>query len=559
MFTFSKLIRSINSRSNQITVLGTARNVQKCRSFHKNSRLHVKMFYENENRYAYSIMQDKKYSINLDVQKCTNVLSKEQFDKLITEDWTKKPPVLMFEALSTLGVYACENNLCISDKIFDAYIDNLTDNLKAASDKELESLFYALAIWPETVSIRTRNFIEVWAALDDECVNRLKNWSFDQMLVFESLFFMLNVTRVSDFSKKCLNKLASKAKQLSPGQLVQTIFFIGVWRQQPFDIHNLELQLDNCFNEFSVDDLAIMSMGFFKSKTPIRSMELVSKFADKIIENSRDIHEISLAALVKIIRYSMKYPQDDTIYRLLDVLQHEVPRLSVMCNVHVALLGTSTLMLHKDCLTKIADTVMKCMSKARLKDLERLVLTYGTFNFAPPTPKCFFQKVMDELRNPERNDEIQKYGRSFNCCIGYLGLMGFYPVDLINKGLCPKYLETSYGKQSFTYGREVLIINNTADIFCPEAKINRLTDKVAKILAKKYTDFVPDEHFSKQYNVTEKMFLDVYKMLKRSRGGSDFVIGDHILTHHQRGGKSFIKSKVIYFRFSGHAPIKFFY
>ncbi|XP_026765134.3 uncharacterized protein LOC113523378 [Galleria mellonella] len=522
-------------------VLSTSTNkLQKnFRSFHLNTSLRIKMFLEFENKYAYAIMENKGYSMSLTKDK-DNIkqyipITDEEFTELMQENWVHKTPDQIFDYFSKLGVYCYNNGLCISNKMFDTFIDHLTDNIKLATDKQLMSLFYALCKWPETESIRTRNYIEIWAALDDECLHRMKEWKIDQLLSFISLFYMLNVTKVSDFSLKSLRKLASKSKQLTASQLVQTLFFVGIVRKPPFDMHFLEVCLDNKFSEFTIDDLAIMSMGFFKSKTPLRNTELVCKIIDRIIENSTNIHEVSLAALLKIVRYSMKLVNHNKIYDVLDVLQHEIPRLSLMCNVHIALLGTSTLVLHKPCLTQIAIKTMESISQARLKDLERLVLTYGTFNWKPQTEKCFFQSVIDEFRKPERCDEITKHGRSFACSITFLGLLGIYPRDLMNKALDPDFLRNTYGKQCVLYGKEILSIDNSAEIFYPDATMNRLSDKCSVILAKKYTDFVPSENYSKQYNITERMMLDVMRILKDSRGGDNFVIGDHILTHHQRG------------------------
>lgn len=508
-----------------------------CRNFHYSSRLYRKMFLEHENKYAYDVMKSKGYVVNFPaVTKNNLIFNEEIFDKVLQEDWSKKTFLQLIETFSVLGSFSSENNLCISNKRFDSFIDTLTDSLSQASDEELRLVFHYLLKWPETESIRTRNFIEVWVALDDECLNRMKRWSFDHMLSFVALFYMLNVTRVSDFSLKCLQKMASKAKQLTPNQLVQTMFFVGIMRKSPFDVHNLEVQISKLFREFTIDELAIISMGFFKSKTPIRDMEIISRIISKMIEIPKDIHEVSLAALLKIIRYSMRVTSDDKIYNLLDVLQHEIPRLSLMCNVHLALLGTATLTLHENCLSSIASSSICNMNKARLKDLERLVLTYGTFNFIPDTKECYFQKVINELRNPERLPEIQKHGRSFASCVTYLGHLGIYPTDLMNKILSPEFLLNTYGKQCMSYGREILVIHNSAKIFCPEVSLHYLSDKYCELLAKKYTDYVPNEEYPKQYNVSERMMLDVMRILRECRGGAEFVTGDHIVTHHQRGG-----------------------
>lgn len=509
-----------------------------CKYVHTSNSLSIKMYMENENQYAYGIMENKGYATKLKSEHKAEPIVKERFDHLIEQDWAKKSPQEMFNVFSMLGAFCSEHGLCISNKMFDSYIDNLTDNIKHASDEELKLLFHSLVKWPETASIRTRNYIEVWAALDDECLKRHKSWSVDELLSFLALFYLLNVSRVSEYSMKGVQRITNKVHQISPEQFVQTMFFISTIRKSPFDMHNLEVYLDSNIFKFSLDELAIVSMGFFKSKTPIRSVRLLEQIIDKIIEQSAEVHEVALAALLKVIKYSMKLDVNNKIYELLDALQHEAPRLSVMCNVHIALVGTATLTLHKPCLTKIAESVIESISEARAKDLERLVFTFGTFNHRPDTRECFFQKIISELQREERKPEILKYGRSFACTVAFLGVLGIYPFDLMDKVLNPEFLHTTYGKYVHNYGKEILAIQNAADIYCTnDTKINSLNEKNIKILAKKYTDYCPSEQYPKQYNITEKMFLDVMKMLRLSRGGEEYVISDHILTHHQRGGK----------------------
>ncbi|XP_047989383.1 uncharacterized protein LOC125228756 [Leguminivora glycinivorella] len=503
---------------------------------HTSQIMSIKMFMEHENLYAYSIMENNGYVAKLKSEVETVPVPKDKFNHVVQQDWYKKSPQDLFALLPTLGKYCMEHNLCISNKIFDGFIDNLTDNIKHATDEELKGLFHSLANWPETESIRTRNYIEVWAALDDECLKRHRDWSVDQMLSFLSLFYLLNVTRASDYCTKSLQRITNKVQQLTPQQLVQTMFYISANRKSPHDMHNLEVHLENNFAEFSLDELAIMSMGFFKSKTPIRNMALIEKIIDKIVEQSSNVHEVSLAALLKVIRYSMKSDENSKIYDLLETLQHEAPRLSIMCKVHIALVGTATLTLHKQCLSKIAESVINSMSQARIKDLERLVFTFGTFNHRPDTKECFFKKVTDELRTVERQAEIRRFGRSYACTVSFLGMLNIYPVDLMDNVLSPEFLLNTYGKYCQNYGKEILTIQNSRDIhYANETQMNSLPTKQITILAKKYTDFCPSETFPKQYNVSEKLFLDVKRILKEKRGGDDYVIGDHVLTHHQRG------------------------
>lgn len=541
MNSLGKILSNLTHRKSKhalarICAVKTLHNPNRCINLSRIS--HVKMYMEHENSYAFGVMENKGYTMSLTSEQYYESLPKEQADNLLREDWSKKSPQELFDIFPKFGMYCVENDLSIANKIFDSYIDNLTDNIKFASDKELETLFQSFERWPPTESVKTRNYIEVWAALDDECLNRLAKWEYDTCLSFAALFYKLNIVRISDFMNKLLLKLASKAKHLTPAQTVQTLFYVGIQRRAPIDMHNLEVQIHEKFAEFTLDDLAIIALGFFKSRTPLRDPELVCKIIKKIVENATDVHEVSLAALLKVIRYSLKIDYYGDLNKLLDTLKPEVSRLSVMCQVHIALVGTTTLTLHEQCLNNIAESVGNRIKEARLKDLERLALTFGIFNYRPSGTECFLQKIIKELRDPERASEIVKFGRAFACCVSYLGHLQIYPEDLIAKCLDPTFLELAYGKHPFQYGREILSIHNTVEIFCNGYKVTLLSEKASTLLAKKYTDYVPDETYpgKTQYNATERMMLDVIRILRKHRGGHEYVVADHILTHHQRGG-----------------------
>lgn len=509
-------------------------------NFSTTSNFFVKMFIEKENKYAYEIMEKYGYGTQLNsfILMNTPILSSDEFHNTICKDWSKESPSEIFRAFPLIASYCSKNNVCISNTMFDNYVDSLADNVENSTDEELKSHFFTLSEFPETASIRTRNYVEIWAALDDACLNRYKDWSYDEVLSFCALFYKLNATKASDFCYKSIQKLTYRACKLSKSQLVQSLFFIAAMRFSPKDIHGMELAVEKYFDELCTDELAIVSMGFFKSKIPIRSVSLISNFIDRIIENVSTINEVTLTALLKVIRLSRKIPFDDKICKLLDKLESEIPRLSVMCNVHVALLASSTLTLHDGCFHKIAKVVLTNMSETRVKDIERLVLTYGTFNIVPHTEHNVIEKMIDELRKADRQNEIHKHGRSYACCVAYLGLLSYYPIDLMATVLNKEFLEKSYGKYCLSYGREILTLYNLVKIFHKEKCLETPTEKEAITLAKKYTDYLPNENYPKQYNVTEKMYLDVRKVIEEDRGGPKYVVGHHILTHHQRGGNS---------------------
>lgn len=55
------------------------------------------------------------------------------------------------------------------------------------------------------------------------------------------------------------------------------------------------------------------------------------------------------------------------MYKLMDVLVKKVDEVSLMCCVHMALLGTNLLIKHEDLLKKISQRAINEISQARVK------------------------------------------------------------------------------------------------------------------------------------------------------------------------------------------------
>lgn len=53
----------------------------------------------------------------------------------------------------------------------------------------------------------------------------------------------------------------------------------------------------------NVDELAVVAMGYFKTKTKIKIVPILKAMIEKVVENSETIHEISLSAILKVNIY----------------------------------------------------------------------------------------------------------------------------------------------------------------------------------------------------------------------------------------------------------------
>jgi len=67
-------------------------------------------------------------------------------------------------------------------------------------------------------------------------------------------------------------------------------------------MYDIEEEIYTCYNEFNIKELGIVSLGFFKSQTPIRNQDLISKMYGSLIKEINNVNSIELAAFLKVIK-----------------------------------------------------------------------------------------------------------------------------------------------------------------------------------------------------------------------------------------------------------------
>lgn len=61
-----------------------------------------------------------------------------------------------------------------------------------------------------------------------------------------------------------------------------------------------EVAIEKMLDKFSVDEIAIIAMGFFKTQTKVKLETILNRMLELVVENSETIHEITLAAILKV-------------------------------------------------------------------------------------------------------------------------------------------------------------------------------------------------------------------------------------------------------------------
>ncbi|XP_044260329.1 FAST kinase domain-containing protein 5, mitochondrial [Tribolium madens] len=498
----------------------------KSRFFHLWPPNQAKLFIDTENAYAYTILPPiPKFTPCFNPPK--RVETPEQFLEVLNQNWRESCASDIVEAFERVKDYCVGNNIDLSDPRFDKLVDGLMDHCEKLTDEELLRLLILLTQYPQCDSSTTHNYHDVWSCLDDVCCWKMANWNFQKLFTFAEIWYRLNLGRLSDFIFEVIDKSVRKSHRLPKEFLVYICFYLNVARKKevPFDFeHTLATKI----GEFNVEELTIVAMAYFKSKSKVKLKPILDAMIRAVNSNCDTINEISLTAILKTIRLSQHVQTADEIPPLLDNLLPQIPRLSKFATLHIALLGTSLQIKHEKSLMSCTQAILDDIENVRLKDLERILLVCSMFNI--DTKPCIFNSVLTELKKEHREKEMIQYRRSLGSTLHYLTFRQIYPFELINKVLDDEYISEVYGKSIRNLPRELFSLDCSLEIECQNYSGNRLDPSKKFKSVKWLTEYTPSHTQHKRLTLSDKLYLEVAQYIT-SVVGQDCIRHYHVLPH----------------------------
>lgn len=67
-------------------------------------------------------------------------------------------------------------------------------------------------------------------------------------------------------------------------------------------LYDIEQEICAYYDDYNINELGIVCLGFFKSQTPIRNQQLIGKLFNSVIKNISNINSIELAAFLKVLK-----------------------------------------------------------------------------------------------------------------------------------------------------------------------------------------------------------------------------------------------------------------
>lgn len=259
-----------------------------------------------ENKYAYWVLRSS--------DKCKGqlrplIIPKEQIpdeviQTILAKNYDDCSPSEVLEDFRIVTYHAKLNSVKLSSDKHEKILNKLTAYVNDYSDEEICNIMEYMTLWyPMINATKIQAFLNLESALDKKTRLSMDDMSYGHILLLCDLWFQMRRARISDFVAKAIKRLGKRSKQLTPGEYLHYMFLLNASRVPAINMYELEFSLEPIIDQFSANELGIIAMAFFKTRTPIRNPALLDKIMDKSIADIENIGDICISAIMKAIRY----------------------------------------------------------------------------------------------------------------------------------------------------------------------------------------------------------------------------------------------------------------
>lgn len=176
-----------------------------------------RQYLDNENFNMHNTMvNDPTYEltvVNLDVRKDWPVVTEKQFHELVIQDFHTRTATEVCDDFLRISVYATGKKFSLMDTMFDGLRNQLIAVLPKAADHQLMSIFRLIPLWG-VKNAKDPIYFKLWSEFDKECIVRYKKWSINKLLLFMDHWYIMKLSRLSNFVWMGVRKMARKPSRL---------------------------------------------------------------------------------------------------------------------------------------------------------------------------------------------------------------------------------------------------------------------------------------------------------------------------------------------------------
>ncbi|XP_036361781.1 FAST kinase domain-containing protein 5, mitochondrial-like isoform X1 [Octopus sinensis] len=346
--------------------------------------------------------------------------------------------------------------------------------------------------------------VQMAKVIDDQCVLRSKDFTLKQFFQANDFFFLLYYYRACKFKHTFFGIIEDRL--LNKHEIVLSLFYANLARKMPLEITVQILQcLPSISESLSIEETAIICLGFFKTKKQIRNSDFLEASAKKLNESLAQADSLTVASIFKGFQISCSKAVDRTMLPLFNELDALINPISKHLHqytystfMHIILFFHNIHFVSDEFLANVKNRLnFEEFFKYRLKDITKIC--FSVANLEPvlgPVPE-FWDKILQELESGKRKNEILQHPQ---CLLNILVAMTFldlYPFQLIDFIFQPKMLEQIHDlrkTQRLDLRRELFHLSESVKLERPNYTGPLLPDNFLSTLSRNHEVFckLPD-------------------------------------------------------------------
>jgi len=281
-------------------------------------------------------------------------------------------------------------------------ISEIKGHIEVMNQLELASLLTAVKSYDfrEFQFVRELIDMELRWLLKKNVKTRLMD--LDLWLYLADIFYECKMR--STFIHVLLNYIAAEPNvNMTNKQIIHMLFLVVIKRQEDGLLKRYEERIYDLLRKASFEDISVISLAYFKTKTPYTDHALLRRLVERTIEHlpTVDPRQPGLAAIVKSIRYSGRPQFRESAISLVNELLSKNKRHMIFASAYNA---TQILKL-MDChrmydpshLESFWGFMMRQLDDFRIKDIQYSLSSLANFSFRDLKPDQALSEDLDTL------------------------------------------------------------------------------------------------------------------------------------------------------------------
>lgn len=360
------------------------------------------------------------------------------------------------------------------------------DQVSDLSDDELMKVITQLRncyIMTRDNNLEEKKLACLAAVIDHECVHRAKILDLETILQVVENYFPKGPQLCPNLLVYLMKKKYKKALKSPIPTLMKFLNLINMykfWRVYYINPYFLEYSLERNFNQLTVAEISSFLVAISLARFQLTSEQLMVKLLQKLTDNIDTTDNFVIGRYLHFFNNQFTVTSRNpnvslSLNQLLNILPEKIPDLSFRATGKAASLYSHQQIYNPRVLDNLARKLIDGLPNVEVTSLEEMVATLVFFNY---NSRDIYQKIIDNFEIEPLHTQLIERPKRLVKIACQLCLLGIYHYDYINTILSKEFLHKTFGKKLTTFNvpREVLIINDTVKIDCPDYKGNRLDD-----------------------------------------------------------------------------------